>query len=60
MLNPYVVNVLRHVAGEPIRRDGEAEAIREGIAVQKANGFRVRRKNKYQLETKAVRREAAA
>lgn len=59
IFNPYTVNFLRPFEGEPIKRDDESEAIREGFAVAKANRYRLRRKNKHQLETKAVKREAA-
>jgi hypothetical protein len=61
-MNPYIVQIRTPFTLTPIKRDSEQEAIAEGFAVSKANGFRLRHKGRQMVKTKASRlslREAA-
>ena len=61
-MNPYIVQIRTPFKLTPIKRDGEKEAIAEGFAVSKANGFRLKHKGRRMVSTKPSRlsqREAA-
>jgi hypothetical protein len=62
MINPYIANFGQKFDGIPVKRNTEREAVQEGFAVMKANGFRLRRKGRQMIKTKMSRltqREAA-